>query len=69
MSKDLKKRGWAFLGPTTIYSFMQSAGIVNDHIEGCDHRDACEKERAVFTRPLKPEAGARRPPLLLFPFR
>ena len=51
MSKDLKKRGWAFLGPTTVYSFMQSAGIVNDHIEGCDHRNACEKERAAFTRP------------------
>ena len=51
MSKDLKKRGWAFLGPTTVYSFMQSAGIVNDHIEGCDHRDVCEKERAAFTRP------------------
>ena len=51
MSKDLKKRGWAFLGPTTVYSFMQSAGIVNDHVEGCDHRDACEKERVAFTRP------------------
>ena len=51
MSKDLKKRGWSFLGPTTVYSFMQSAGIVNDHVEGCDHRDVCEKERAAFTRP------------------
>ena len=51
MSKDLKKRGWAFLGPTTVYSFMQSAGIVNDHIEGCDHRAACEAARAAFDRP------------------
>jgi DNA-3-methyladenine glycosylase I len=51
MSKDLKKRGWAFVGPTTAYSFMQSAGIVNDHIEGCDHRNACELERNAFVRP------------------
>tara|TARA_B100001989_G_scaffold252619_1_gene235356 strand:- start:6816 stop:7406 length:591 start_codon:yes stop_codon:yes gene_type:complete len=35
MSKDLKKRGWKFVGPTTAYAFMQSMGIVNDHIEGC----------------------------------
>ena len=51
MSKDLKKRGWAFVGPTTVYSFMQSAGIVNDHLEGCDHRAPCERERKGFTRP------------------
>lgn len=36
MSKDLKRRGWAFVGPTTIYSFMQAVGIVNDHLTGCD---------------------------------
>lgn len=35
LSKDLKKRGWSFVGPTTCYAFMQSVGIVNDHIEGC----------------------------------
>ena len=35
MSKDLKKRGWSFVGPTTCYAFMQSMGIVNDHLEGC----------------------------------
>lgn len=35
LSKDLKKRGWTFVGPTTCYAFMQSIGIVNDHIEGC----------------------------------
>ena len=51
MSKDLKKRGWSFVGPTTVYSFMQSAGIVNDHIEGCDLREQCERDRARFTRP------------------
>jgi len=38
MSKDLKKRGWKFIGPTTCYAFMQSEGIVNDHLEGCHIR-------------------------------
>jgi DNA-3-methyladenine glycosylase I len=51
MSKDLKKRGWSFVGPTTVYSFIQSAGIVNDHIEGCDHREPCEKARSAFVPP------------------
>jgi DNA-3-methyladenine glycosylase I len=51
MSKDMKKRGWSFVGPITVYSFMQSAGIVNDHIDGCDHRRPCERERQAFTRP------------------
>ena len=35
MSKDLKKRGWAFVGPTTVYAFMQAMGLVNDHLDGC----------------------------------
>jgi DNA-3-methyladenine glycosylase I len=35
LSKDLKKRGWSFVGPTTVYAFMQAMGLVNDHIEGC----------------------------------
>jgi DNA-3-methyladenine glycosylase I len=35
MSKDLKRRGWSFVGPTTMYAFMQAMGLVNDHIEGC----------------------------------
>ena len=35
LSKDLKKRGWKFVGPTTCYAFMQAMGLVNDHIEGC----------------------------------
>jgi len=50
-SKDLKKRGWSFVGPTTIYAFMQSAGIVNDHLEGCFCRAEVERERRAFTRP------------------
>ena len=38
LSKDLKKRGWKFVGPTTCYAFMQAMGLVNDHIEGCKIR-------------------------------
>ena len=39
LSKDLKKRGWSFVGPTTCYAFMQAIGLVNDHVGGCDFRD------------------------------
>ncbi len=52
LSKDLKKRGWSFVGPTTCYAFMQSMGIVNDHIEGCCCRDRIEEERKKFERPI-----------------
>jgi DNA-3-methyladenine glycosylase I len=45
MSKDLKKRGWSFVGPTTIYAFMQAMGLVNDHVAGCHVREACAVER------------------------
>ncbi len=38
LSKDLKKRGWSFVGPTTVYAFMQAMGLVNDHLEGCSIR-------------------------------
>ena len=51
MSKELKKRGWSFVGPTTVYAFMQAMGLVNDHIEGCCCRAEVEKERAKFKRP------------------
>lgn len=51
MSKELKKRGWSFVGPTTCYAFMQAMGIVNDHLEGCHCRDKTEKARSTFTRP------------------
>lgn len=51
MSKDLKKRGWAFVGPTTVYSFMQSGGLVNDHLGGCDWRPIVEEDRRAFVRP------------------
>jgi DNA-3-methyladenine glycosylase I len=51
LSKDLKKRGWTFVGPTTMYAHMQATGLVNDHIEGCVCRAEVEAERACFKRP------------------
>lgn len=51
LSKDLKRRGWSFVGPTTMYAFMQSMGLVNDHHRGCSVRDAAEASRAAFRRP------------------
>jgi len=51
LSKDLKRRGWTFVGPTTIYAFMQAMGLVNDHIEGCICRPQVEAARARFRRP------------------
>lgn len=42
ISRDLKRRGWTFVGPTTVYAFMQSMGMVNDHLEGCWVRSQCE---------------------------
>ena len=51
LSKDLKKRGWAFVGPTTVYAFMQAMGLVNDHAEGCVIRSKSERARKAFKRP------------------
>lgn len=51
ISKDLKKRGWSFVGPTTAYAFMQAMGMVNDHIVGCYCYEKIEKARAEFIRP------------------
>ncbi len=51
LSKDLKKRGWKFVGPTTMYALMQAMGLVNDHQEGCATRDAVRAARATFTVP------------------
>jgi DNA-3-methyladenine glycosylase I len=51
LSKDLKKRGFSFVGPTTAYAFMQAMGLVNDHLEGCCARDDVEELRADFHRP------------------
>lgn len=51
LAKELKRRGFTFVGPTTAYAFMQSMGLVNDHAEACAVRDAVEAERARFVRP------------------
>lgn len=51
ISKELKKRGWTFVGPTTVYAFMQAMGLVNDHIEGCACREEVERKRSDFKRP------------------
>jgi DNA-3-methyladenine glycosylase I len=51
LSKALKKRGFSFVGPTTMYALMQSMGVVNDHLDGCHHRAQVEAARAMFQRP------------------
>ncbi|HJN08248.1 MAG: DNA-3-methyladenine glycosylase I [Pirellulaceae bacterium] len=51
LSKELKRRGWRFVGPTTAYSFMQAMGIVNDHLSGCAMHEVVEAARRQFTRP------------------
>lgn len=51
LSKDLKKRGWKFVGPTTAYAFMQAMGLINDHVAGCVTRDMVEAARKAFKRP------------------
>ena len=51
LSKDLKKRGWTFVGPTTVYAFMQAMGLVNDHVDGCMTRSVTVKARASFVPP------------------
>jgi len=51
LSKELKKRGWKFVGPTTAYAFMQAMGIINDHVEGCIYRAKVEQARKRFKRP------------------
>ena len=51
LSKDLKKRGWKFVGPTTAYAFMQAMGLINDHVEKCVIRPQVERARKKFKRP------------------
>ena len=51
ISKELKKLGWKFVGPTTIYSFMQAMGLLNDHVEGCVTRESVDIARNSFKRP------------------
>ncbi|MGZ4296432.1 MAG: DNA-3-methyladenine glycosylase I [Solirubrobacteraceae bacterium] len=51
MAKDLKRRGWRFVGPTTVYAFMQAMGLVNDHLDGCDVRPRAAEARRTFRPP------------------
>ena len=51
LSKDLKKRGWKFVGPTTMYALMQAMGLINDHTEDCIIRAKVERARQKFKRP------------------
>ena len=51
LSKDLKKRGWSFVGPTTVYAFMQAMGLVNDHLPGCSAREPARIARTALAVP------------------
>lgn len=51
LSKTLKKLGWKFVGPTTVYAFMQAMGLINDHAEGCVIRARVDRARGTFRRP------------------
>lgn len=51
LSKELKKRGWKFVGPTTVYAFMQAMGLINDHVDDCVIRVKVERARKSFKRP------------------
>jgi len=51
LSKDLKKQGWQFVGPTTVHAFLQAMGLINDHAAGCVIRSQVERARRAFARP------------------
>jgi DNA-3-methyladenine glycosylase I len=51
LSKQLKKLGWKFVGPTTVYAFMQAMGLINDHVEDCVIRAKVDRARKAFKRP------------------
>jgi DNA-3-methyladenine glycosylase I len=51
LSRELKERGWTWVGPTTVYAFMQAMGLVNDHLVGCAARERVETARSAVTRP------------------
>ena len=53
LSKDLRKRGWTFVGPTTIYAFMQAMGLVNDHVEECVFRRASTTKSTTSAKATK----------------
>lgn len=51
LSKDLKKLGWKFVGPTTMFALMQAMGLINDHVHGCASREKVREARRAFKRP------------------
>jgi DNA-3-methyladenine glycosylase I len=51
LAKDLKRRGWRFVGPTTVYAFMQAMGLVNDHLDGCEAKRRARAAHKEFKRP------------------
>lgn len=51
LSKELRQRGWKFVGPTTVHAFMQAMGLINDHAEGCVMRPEVERARDILQRP------------------
>jgi DNA-3-methyladenine glycosylase I len=53
LSKELRRRGFRFVGPTTVYAAMEALGLVNDHLDGCYFRDIVEEERAALVRPSR----------------
>lgn len=53
LAKELKKRGWKFFGPTTVFAFMQAMGLINDHAKGCIIRDKAEQTRSTFAPPSR----------------
>jgi DNA-3-methyladenine glycosylase I len=57
LSRDLKRRGWTFVGPTTVYAFMQAMGLVNDHLDGCNAREDAERARRELVRPVSSRDG------------
>ncbi len=57
LSRELRKTGFAFVGPTTVYSAMQSLGVVNDHLAGCEWREVCEEDRRRFVVPTVSGGG------------
>jgi hypothetical protein len=61
LSKDLTKRGWTFVGPTTVYAFMQAMGLVNDHVKGCSVREPALGARAGLVLPRSLQTRVRHP--------
>ncbi len=63
ISKDLKRRGWKFVGPTTVYAFMQAMGLINDHSAACVIRQRVQVARQHFHSPAGPPSSASHPSL------